>query len=197
VSTRPALRYRWLRWPPETTGLKAPYLEALLSRRPIPPFAGTALGSFAVGIGTACLVLAMDRLLFAGASLPRIRSIGALPLWMRSIVPLYAAVTEEVVYRLGLMTMVVWLATVVAGRRAERPIVAAAWLGILVSAGLFALAHVANAPNATHPVLRAMALNGLSGIVLGWLYWKRGFEAAILAHFGADVFIYVVMAGVL
>jgi membrane protease YdiL (CAAX protease family) len=143
------------------------------------------------------VILTIDRLFFAGVGLARIRSFGTLPLWLRAIVPVYAAVSEEVIYRLGVMTVVVWLATAVTRRDAEGPPVAAVWLGILVAAVLFALAHIANVPNAEHPVLRAMVLNGLSGIMLGWLYWKRGFEAALLAHFGADFFIYVLMASLL
>lgn len=164
----------------------------------MPPFARTAAYATALGIGTACLVLLIDHVLFAGVSLPRIRAVGALPLWMRAIVPVYSAVTEEVIYRLGVMTVVVWLATsVVRPTVANAPGVAAPWLGIAVAAVLFGLAHVANVPDAPHPFLRALTLNGFVGAVLGWLFWKRGFEAAVLAHFAADVFIYLVMASVL
>jgi membrane protease YdiL (CAAX protease family) len=35
------------------------------------------------------------------------------------------------------------------------------------------------------------------GIVLGFMYWKRGIEAAITAHFGADAFIYIALASFL
>jgi hypothetical protein len=188
---------RRFRWPPARTGLKAPYLTALLCRQPMPPFARVAFYSLSLGIATACLILLMDRLLFAGVSMPRIRAVGALPLWMRAIIPVYAAVTEELLYRLGIMTIVVWIATSFLRQNPESPSVAATWLGIAVAAVLFALAHLANVPNAPHPLLRAMTLNGFAGMVLGWLYWKRGFEAALVAHFGADAFIYVVVAGLL
>jgi hypothetical protein len=38
-------------------------------------------------------------------------------------------------------------------------------------------------------VVRAIILNGIGGIVFGWLFWKKGFELAIITHFTADVFL--------
>ena len=29
-------------------------------------------------------------------------------------------------------------------------------------------------------------------VVFGWLYWKRGLEMAIVAHFGADIVLHVI-----
>ena len=40
-------------------------------------------------------------------------------------------------------------------------------------------------------VARALVLNGLGGIIFGWLYWKRGLLAAMLAHFSTDVVLHV------
>ena len=42
-------------------------------------------------------------------------------------------------------------------------------------------------------IVRALVLNGIGGIVFGWLYWKRGLLAAVLAHFSADVVLHVVV----
>ena len=41
-------------------------------------------------------------------------------------------------------------------------------------------------------VLLAVALNGIAAIPFGYLYWRRGLEAAMIAHFCADFSIYVV-----
>jgi len=163
----------------------------------MPPLGRVAVYSILLGAGFACLMLLMDNLLFAGSGLPRIRSTASLPLWMRAIIPVYAAVTEEVIYRLGIMTVVVWIATFVVRQPTGSPPAAAVWLGIALAAVLFGLAHVANVPNAPRPILRAVTLNGFAGTVLGWLYWKRGFEAAVMAHFGADLFIYLGAASLL
>jgi hypothetical protein len=41
-------------------------------------------------------------------------------------------------------------------------------------------------------VARALALNGLSGVAFGMLYWRRGLEATMLVHDAADVILHIV-----
>jgi membrane protease YdiL (CAAX protease family) len=36
-------------------------------------------------------------------------------------------------------------------------------------------------------VLGVLGLNGLVGLLCGWLYWTRGIEAAIVAHAACDL----------
>ncbi|MCK7526806.1 MAG: hypothetical protein MZV64_59015 [Ignavibacteriales bacterium] len=43
-------------------------------------------------------------------------------------------------------------------------------------------------------ITRAIVLNGLAGIGFGWLYWKRGLEFAMIAHFSADIVLHVLLA---
>jgi hypothetical protein len=31
-------------------------------------------------------------------------------------------------------------------------------------------------------VLRAVVLNGVPGVLFGWLYWRRSLDAAIVSH---------------
>ena len=65
-----------------------------------------------------------------------------------------------------------------------------------VTALLFGLGHLpATAvvwPLTPLVVARALLLNGLGGLVFGWLYWRRGLLAAIVAHVGADLVLHVV-----
>ena len=98
---------------------------------------------------------------------------------------LYGGVAEEVMMRWGLMTAAVWgLSTL---SRGTAPPASAYWGGIVIAALLFAIGHLPalflmdSAPN---PTLLAAVLIGNSapGIVFGWLYWRRGIEAAMLAH---------------
>ena len=37
---------------------------------------------------------------------------------------------------------------------------------------------------------RALLLNGIGGVTFGWLYWKQGLEAAMVAHFTANVLVH-------
>ena len=40
-----------------------------------------------------------------------------------------------------------------------------------------------------------VVLNSLAGIAFGWLYWRRGLEAAMIAHFAADLVLHVLVGG--
>jgi membrane protease YdiL (CAAX protease family) len=46
-------------------------------------------------------------------------------------------------------------------------------------------------------IVRAIVLNGIAGLVLGWLYWKRGLESAMIVHFTADLMILIVLPAIL
>jgi hypothetical protein len=67
----------------------------------------------------------------------------------------------------------------------------------VVAAALFAVGHLpataALLPLTPLVVVRALVLNGLSGLVFGWLTWKRGILAAMLAHFSADIVLHTVV----
>jgi membrane protease YdiL (CAAX protease family) len=43
-------------------------------------------------------------------------------------------------------------------------------------------------------IVRAVVLNGLLGIGLGYLYFTRGLESAIISHFSADLVLHVLLA---
>jgi hypothetical protein len=139
----------------------------------------------------------LDSLLFAGASLPRIRSLAEEPVWIRIAIVMYSQLDEGLVYRFIIMVALARVAYVLLSRVYHDALPLAPWTGILGAATLFGWAQVGNAPNAPHPFLRAITLNGLAGIVFGWLYSKRGFEAAVPAHFAADALIYLGPANVL
>ena len=71
------------------------------------------------------------------------------------------------------------------------PSVKALWAVNLIVAILFGLGHLpATAfvfPLTSLVVTRAIVLNGLGGLVFGYLYWTRGLEASMLAHLCADI----------
>lgn len=99
---------------------------------------------------------------------------------------LYGGITEEILVRFGMMTLVMWLAVKVL------PPTVAAWTSIALASLVFALGHlpavfaVIAEPSAT---LYAYILLGniAGGMVFGWLYWKKGLEAAMMGHAMAHV----------
>jgi membrane protease YdiL (CAAX protease family) len=46
-------------------------------------------------------------------------------------------------------------------------------------------------------VVGTVLLNAIGGVVFGWLYWRRGIEAAMVAHLTADLTLHVVAAELL
>lgn len=43
-------------------------------------------------------------------------------------------------------------------------------------------------------IVRTIILNGIGGIIFGWLYWKKGLESAMISHFSADIVLHVIPA---
>jgi hypothetical protein len=83
----------------------------------------------------------------------------------------FAAITLEVILHLGLMSGV---AVLLRGR------VRAA---IAVTAALFVAFHLSDTGSQPLDIaLLGAAVNGLGGLVFGWLYATRGFEYLVLAH---------------
>lgn len=101
---------------------------------------------------------------------------------------LSAALTEEIVFRLGMMTLFVWMIRLIVKKPAfSNP---SLWVGNLLAALVFAGAHLppvlsVDAPN-WNLVILIVVFNSLAGVVMGWLYVRYCLLAAIVAHFFAD-----------
>jgi membrane protease YdiL (CAAX protease family) len=69
------------------------------------------------------------------------------------------------------------------------------WTANVLAAAIFGVGHLpaTAALMALTPlvVTRALVLNGLAGVVFGWLYWRRGLLAAMVAHFCGDLVLHV------
>ena len=98
---------------------------------------------------------------------------------------LYGGLGEEVIARWGLLTLLAWAfnrfrntGTIEASRM---------WPAILVTALLFGIFQLPTtmgaAPLTAGLVGWTVALNGLTGVLYGWLYWRHSLEAAMVAHF--------------
>lgn len=106
----------------------------------------------------------------------------------------YGGIAEELQLRLFLMTLLVWG---VARLRRDPPGAGVYWAAILLAALLFGAGHLPTAAQVwgltPGVVARTLLLNGVGGIVFGWLYWRRGLEMAMLGHFCADLVLHVAM----
>lgn len=111
---------------------------------------------------------------------------------------LYGGITEEILIRFGLMSVLAWGGWKLFGafniKGQDFPVI----IAIVGSALVFGAGHlpalVAFGGELTGSVVGyTLFWNGLFGIVAGVLYWKVNIEAAMLAHVIAHLGAYVVM----
>jgi membrane protease YdiL (CAAX protease family) len=105
---------------------------------------------------------------------------------------LYGGLTEELLLRWGVMTFLVWSAwrLLQKGEGKPRPVYFVA--AIVISAVVFGMGHLPLASmlagGLTVPtVIYVVTGNSIFGLVAGFLYWKKGLEAAMIAHAGAHL----------
>ncbi len=169
-------------------GLRAPMFEAAVTARPLAQALRPQLlpGLLAGALGGAVLFVVGH---FAPAALVKVQARFNPPLLARV---LYGGITEELLLRWGLMTALVWLMwRVLQGRRGD-PRMASVWFAIVVSALLFGAGHLPAAaallgeltPNVAAFVVGA---NMAFGVLFGYLFWRHGLEAAMIAHATAHV----------
>lgn len=172
-----------------------PILEALLDRKNYKArLREIAFSSILWGIISAVSIFVLD-LIFSqfGASITVGQQI--VPVWQKLLASFYGGITEELLLRLFFMTLIIWIGMKVL--KLQRPNRGIIMFAILVAAILFGLGHlpVTAALTTITPIIvaRAILLNGVGGIIFGWLYWKKGLEAAMIAHFTADIFLLTVL----
>jgi CAAX prenyl protease-like protein len=121
--------------------------------------------------------------------------------WKRGVIAFDSAVLEELIFRLFMLSLLAWLLGKVWHSADGLPTRGGLWLvNVLIAIG-FGLAHLPNWASLTPltpPVVAiVILLNGIGGFTFGWLYFSQGLEAAMLAHFAADVVLHVVGPGFL
>ena len=94
------------------------------------------------------------------------------------------------------MTLVVWIFFKIKKTETGKPTKAGIWLAIVLAAVLFGIGHLPTVMAITTltplVIVRTIVLNGVGGIIFGWLYWKKGLESAMISHFSADIVLHVI-----
>jgi hypothetical protein len=183
-------------WLGDRVGVGSPQLRRLIDREPgaWSTFRGALPLCVGLGLAAGVAILLLDALVFLPLSPPELQGAAPPPAWQGLLASLYGGISEELLMRLGLMTLLVWLF----GRLARTPGAsnAVGWAANLSAALLFGAGHLpataAITPLTGIVVIRALALNGLAGIAFGWVYWKRGLFLAMISHFSADIVLHVI-----
>ena len=184
-------------------GLGLPFLEGWLAgnpdwtrlRRLLRP---AVISGALVGI----VVLILSRGVFhprlsAEFRLLGIREPATPPAWLGFLASFYGGVTEEILLRLFMLSLLAWIGGFVNRTLDGRPGPGTLWVANLLSAILFGLGHLPAVAMAGFPldalvITNVVVLNGLGGVVFGWLYWRFGLEAAMVSHFSGDLVLHVI-----
>ncbi|WP_051414389.1 CPBP family intramembrane glutamic endopeptidase [Pseudoxanthomonas suwonensis] len=178
-------------------GLGSPLMHAWLVARQRPDWTRlrpllAVLAGIAAGIVILVLAPLVDRAMPPMLHPPAQAGAGASAL-NGFLASFYGGIAEELMLRLFLMTLLVWIVARVSKRQ---PPAWVYWVAIVLAAALFGAGHLPAAAKVwgLEPIViaRTLLLNGIAGVAFGWLYWKRGLEMAMLAHFSADIVLHVI-----
>jgi hypothetical protein len=188
-------------------GLGLPILEARLQGESVGErVKSILLPSILLGVIGSILVIALDSLVFMPMLMTELGDKAASlnqealqpAAWKGLLASFYGGIAEEVLLRLGLMSVLVWLGRFVSRTEDGRPTLAVLWTANILAAVLFGLGHLPATAALFQitplVIIRAIVLNGFVGIVAGYLYFKHGLEAAMLSHFSADIVLHVILA---
>jgi membrane protease YdiL (CAAX protease family) len=188
-------------------GLGAPILEARVRGETVADKVRAILPvSIILGVVASVLIIGLELLIFQPALMKELGdSANALNLqnaqpaaWKGFLASFYGGIVEEVLLRLFLMSLLAWLGKFISHTADGLPTSGVFWVANILAAIIFGLGHLpATAtiiPITALVITRAIVLNGLAGVAFGWLYWKRGLEAAMISHFSADIVLHVLLA---
>ena len=177
-------------------GFNLPILEGWLEGKEVGNYLKSILGiSISLGVLSGIIIVILSFLFTPVSSIFENASI-SVPIWKAFLACFYGGISEEILLRLFLMTLIVWIIYKIKKTADGKPTVIGIWLAIIISAVIFGLGHLPITGTITSItpliVVRAVLLNGVAGIVFGWLYWKKGLESAMIAHFSADIVLQVI-----
>ncbi|MDY9923619.1 CPBP family intramembrane glutamic endopeptidase [Methanobacterium sp.] len=176
-------------------GFKMPILEGWLEGKEVGNYLKSILG-ISVGLGVlAGILIIIFSFLFTSASSVLQGAELTVPLWKSFLASFYGGIGEEILFRLFVMTVIVWIFYKIKKTPEGKPTTIGISLAIIITAILFGIGHlpITGSIIAITPLViaRAIVLNGIGAIIFGWLYWKKGLESAMISHFSADIVLHV------
>jgi Type II CAAX prenyl endopeptidase Rce1-like len=167
-------------------GHGAPYIEALLAGTMIPSKIGIAIAS-GLGILAGATLLVADLRFLPYWPHALLESAKKTTMFERFLASFYGGINEELLMRLCGLSVLVWLASLVSQIN-----VVIFWIANILMTILFAVGHLPALKGVVGSIsrivlTRTLLLNAPIGLLCGWLFWIYGIEAAIIAHFSADI----------
>ncbi len=168
-------------------GLGAPLLESWMNGEEIGDRAVSFLKiTFALGSCVAVVKFVLDRFLFSQFVPSLLMQWKQIPFGLRWIIPFEQGIGDEITFRLFWMTILVWIIYKIQKPESAQPTPKGVWTAILI-ATIFSIPGILFWSSGLVIKLQLVVLTAVGGIVFGWLYWRKGIESAILAHFISSV----------
>jgi len=184
------------------TGLRSPILESLVYKKRIPKISKKwmIIGVLVTLVGT-ILIIILDSFVFTPLIDIHKDEIPVTKWWQGLLAMFYGGITEELMLRLFIMTLIVWLLARITKKEKEGIPNSFYYIAIFLTALLFGLGHLPSNVQILGEfsliiLIRTLVLNGLLGLWFGYLYWKKGLEYAMIAHMSADFFIHVLFMSI-
>lgn len=181
-------------------GLGLPILEGWLEGREVKSYLKSILGiSIGLGVLAGILIIGLDYLFSLAGVTINVAQEGQInpPAWQGFLASFYGGINEEILLRLFLMTLLVWIFFKIKKTEDGKPTKVGIWLAIILAAVIFGVGHLPTVFAITTPtpllIVRTIILNCAGGIIFGWLYWKKGLESAMISHFSADIVLHVIL----
>jgi Type II CAAX prenyl endopeptidase Rce1-like len=178
-------------------GLGAPYVEASLagsgSAQALMPMLQVAL---IFGVLAGIILLVGDLLFLPYWPKALVDTARKTTLWENFAASFYGGINEEILVRLLGLSALAWLFSRVWHTSAGQPTDTVFWAANVLMAILFGIGHLPALKNLLGRIpplmlARSLLLNAPMGLICGWLFWTYGIEAAIVAHFSADIVYHV------
>ncbi|MEJ6949652.1 CPBP family intramembrane glutamic endopeptidase [Natronospora cellulosivora (SeqCode)] len=174
------------------TSFSIKILDAIFEKRKVHVDRKSLLTSIISGVVLGLIIIGSDRFYFQNlismlAENPPEFSVLAL---LAGI--FYGGVVEEILLRLFLMSLIVWICMKIFKFDKDNIFKGVYWMAIILTSVIFAAGHLPVTEmmfgELTSPLLlRAFLLNGIGGLIFGYLYWKKGFEYAVISHAFAHI----------
>ena len=176
-------------------GFKIPILEGWLEGKEVGNYFKSILGiSVELGVLAGVLIILFSFIFTSASSILQGAEL-TVPVWKSFLASFYGGIGEEILFRLFVMTVIVWIFYKIKKTPEGKPTTVGIWLAIIITAILFGVGHLpitGSIITITPMVIaRAIVLNGIGAIIFGWLYWKKGLESAMISHFSADIVLHV------
>jgi hypothetical protein len=171
-------------------GSGAPYVEAVLGGTYPPSGIGLAVAA-AWGFVAGAALLIADLFFIPYWPKPLLDTAKKTTVLENFLASFYGGINEELLMRFFGLSALLWLASLV-----SQPNALIFWVANILMTIVFGIGHLPALKGVAGSISRVMLartllLNAPVGLVCGWLFWTYGIEAAIVAHFSADIVYHV------